>query len=279
MLKRTLGDGAPSLSVLGLGCSRIGSFGNPASVREIHDLFERCIQLGVTLFDTSNVYGQGDSERAIGGALKGRREAGFVVTKLGKSFSAKARLVRPLKPLVKALLPLRGRRSITSRREGNVGWSLRPNEVGPTLDASLRRLRFDHVDGLLLHSPPASVACDPEIADALASLRLAGKVGHYGVSCDDFSVLEAALKMPGLSLLQLPPPVLEEAAANGLADQFAERGIAVMLRQVIQLQPGLPPPQAVRRAAMIPRVTSVVVGVSNASRLEELVAACRDLEA
>ncbi len=85
--------------------------------------------------------------------------------------------------------------------------------------------------------------------------------------------------MPGLSLLQLPPPVLEEAAANGLADQFAERGIAVMLRQVIQLQPGLPPPQAVRRAAMIPRVTSVVVGVSNASRLEELVAACRDLEA
>lgn len=240
---------------------------------ELRAVFDLCIELGINVFDTSNVYGQGDSEREIGRALRGRRDKGFVVTKLGKTFSAKAALVRPFKPLVKALLPQKSRGQITARRGDHVSWSLDTAQIPETLNASLRRLGSDYVDGLLLHSPPAAIAADPAVADALRALKAAGKVRHFGVSCDDMATLEAAMAIPGLSLLQLPPDILAQATTSGLAQRFQAQGVGVMLREVIRTRPDLSPPQAVKLAVQTPHVTSVIVGVSSRQRLNELVSA------
>ena len=71
MMQREFGADGTALPVLGLGCSRIGSLGNPAPMRDMRALLERALELGVNLFDTADIYGQGDSEREIGRLLAG----------------------------------------------------------------------------------------------------------------------------------------------------------------------------------------------------------------
>jgi aryl-alcohol dehydrogenase-like predicted oxidoreductase len=264
------------LSVLGLGCSRVGSFNNPAPLSEIRATLRAALDLGITVFDTADVYGQGDSERELGRALQGRRNEAFVITKLGKVFSAKMRAMRIVKPLVKAILPPRvAKQSISARREGAIAQDFNPGRFAAAVEASLGRLGFAYLDGLLLHSPPAAVVRDPAVGEALRALQAAGKIRQFGVSCDDAGCLEAALAIPGLSLLQLTLPILDQASSSGLGAQIRAKGIAVFAREVIKGQPALTPPEAVAAAGAREDVTCVIVGTSRLAHLEELAGACR----
>ncbi len=277
MLQRSFGSDGNLLPVLGLGCSRIGSFGNAVPMPEIRKLLERALGLGVNLLDTADVYGQGDSEREIGRLLAHRRDRAFVVTKVGKRFSTKMRVLRPFKPILKPLLARldRGGDSVTSRREANMATDFSPRHITAALEASLKRLRFECVDGLLLHSPPAE-AVTPEVGGTLADLQRAGKVRHYGVSCDDIPALQAALEMPGLELLELPLDVVD-AAASGLFETIANRSIGVLVREVIRFQPNVPPAEAVSRAVSRTGVTSVILGTSRIGHLEQAVASVHSI--
>ncbi|WP_340318193.1 aldo/keto reductase [Rhizorhabdus argentea] len=270
----------PRLSRLGLGCARIGSFNNPQSLSESRALVARAIEMGVTTIDTSNIYGQGDSERQIGLALRGRRELAFLVTKTGKDFSGKMKLMRLLKPLLRPLLAARkggagnaqaSGSAVTARRAAEMREDWRPEAFRPSLEASLKRLETDRVDGLLLHSPPAAVAADPAVGAALAALKAAGKLRHFGVSCDDKACLVAALTMPGLSLLQLPWNVIADLD-DETACAIRERGILVLAREVIRLQPGVTAVDAVRGSTDHPLVTSALIGTTSTQHLTALAA-------
>jgi len=268
--------GAPvALSKLGLGCSKVGSFNNPAPMEQVRRVLAQALDLGVTVFDTADIYGQGDSEREIGRAIRGRRDQAFVVTKFGKLFSAKMRLLAPFKPVLKPVLQsMSAGGQVAAQRDGNMAEDFSPGRYAAALDKSLKRLGLDHVDGILLHSPAAAVVRQPEVGQALAALKAAGKARFFGVSCDDDACLEAALAMPGLSLLQLPMDVIERAQANGMAQTIADRGIAVFAREVIRLQPELKPVEAVAAAAARPDITCVIAGTSSPGHLDMLAAAC-----
>ena len=267
------------ISRLGLGCSRIGSFNNPLPDRDALRLVQSALDMGVRVLDTSNVYGQGDSERVIGRALKGRRDDAFVVTKCGMSFSPRMYLLLPLKPLLRPLLrPLLARRSggggaasgvATAQRTAALRRSFAPAALTASLEGSLRRLGLEDVDALLLHSPDAAALADPAIAATLARLKQAGRVRHFGVSCDDADSLHAALAMPGLTMLQLPWPLVADGQANALA----ERGLVVQVREVIRLQPALAPEVAVARALSTAGVGTVLVGTHSQAHLSALAAA------
>lgn len=266
--------GSTPLSVLALGCSRIGSFSNPTPMTEVRKTLRRALELGVTVFDTADVYGQGDSERELGKLLKGRRDQGFVVTKLGLTFSTKMKVLRLLKPILKPIIMARGGgEAVAGQRSDNMSRNFDPATFADRLDASLGRLGFTYVDALLLHSPPASVAGDPAVGAALAALKAAGKVRHFGVSCDDHACLVAALTMPGLTLLQLPLDVIDEIQTSPVGEDIARRGIGVLAREVIRFQPGVAPPTAVANALGRAHVTSVIVGTSKTAHLEQAVAA------
>jgi aryl-alcohol dehydrogenase-like predicted oxidoreductase len=275
MQNRAFGPDGTRLPLLGLGCSRIGSFNNKVPMPEIRRTLERAMELGVTLFDTADVYGQGDSEREIGKFLAGRREKAFVVTKVGKLFSTKMRLMRPFKPILKPLLARSkgGREAVTGRRDANMATDFSPRHIIAAVDSSLKRLRFEHVDGLLLHSPPAEAAGSLAAGETMAALKRAGKVRHFGISCDDMASLEAALGVPGVDLLELPLDVIDAAEASGLSKAIAQRSIGVLAREVIRFQPTLAPSDAVARAAGREGVTSVILGTSRIPHLEEAVAA------
>ncbi len=264
--------GQPHLSRLGLGCSRVGSFNNPQSLRQSAALIRAALDLGVTVLDTSNIYGQGDSERTIGRAVKGRRDAAFIVSKVGRGFSGKMRMLAWAKPLVRPLLARRGQgggAAVTARRQESLRYDWRPETFAGALDASLRRIGTDRLDGYLLHSPPAAVAGDAAVGAALARLRQAGKVRHYGVSCDDLPTLAAALTMEGLTMLQLPWDVI--AAAGDLAAEIRRRGIIVLAREIIKLQPALAPAEAVARSVADPIVGCTLVGTTRIANLRALV--------
>src|SRR5215472_11474649 len=106
------------LSRLGVGCSRIGSLTNPTPMAEIRAMLAHALDLGINVFDTADIYGQGDSERELGRALRKQRNHAFVITKVGKLFSARMEFLRPLKPVIKPLMRVSNaaRRSTTSRR-------------------------------------------------------------------------------------------------------------------------------------------------------------------
>jgi len=263
-----------SLSLIGLGCSRIGSFNNPTPIADIRNLLAAAFELGVTLYDTADIYGQGDSERELGRFLTpARRDTAFVLTKAGKLFSAKMRLLRPFKPLIRAVLPASSQKAVAARREGNMAQDFSPAHLRAAVEGSRRRLRADILDGLVLHSPDARAASDPAVWDALADLKRTGKLAHYGTSCDTIDVLEACLGMPGQTLLELPHDVIVEAGARGLSARIAQQGIAVVAREAIRFQPTLKPLDAVRNTARLPAVTSVVVGTSKLNHLKDIIAA------
>jgi aryl-alcohol dehydrogenase-like predicted oxidoreductase len=273
MIQREFGNGL-KLPLLGLGCSRVGSLGNPVPMREVRSVLERALELGVSLLDTADIYGQGDSEREIGRLLARRRDSAFVVTKVGKRFSRKMQLMRPFKPLLKPVLArAQGAKSaVVGQRDANLDTDFSPAHITEAAHASLRRLGFDYVDALLLHSPPAA-AITTAAGEALAALKKAGKVRHFGISCDDLAALEAALEIPGVELLELPLDVIDAAAAMGLAEEIGRRNIGVLAREVMRLQPGVPAAEALRIAVARPTVTSVILGTSSRRHLEEAVAA------
>ena len=257
---------------LGLGCSRLGSFGSGLSRAESIRLVRQALDAGVNLFDTANIYGQGDSERYIGAALSGRRHEAFIVTKVGKTFSLPMQMLRPLKPVLKPVFAAFGRgQAVTARREAHMGEAFRPAAIRAAVDASLARLRTDMVDGLLLHSPSAHCASDPAMHDALASVKSQGKALRIGMSCDDAASLEAALLMPGLELLELPPDLISlVASVPVLSERIRSTGTSIIAREVLKYGPALTPREAVQRALAWPHVTCVVVGTSRLDHLKEL---------
>ncbi|QJU57272.1 hypothetical protein HL653_05200 [Sphingomonas sp. AP4-R1] len=260
-----------SLPALGLGCARIGSFNNPSPLAESIALIRGAMDLGVRLLDTANIYGQGDSERAIGKAVRGVRSEAFIVTKGGLAFSAKMKLMRPLKPLLRPLLA-RGemQNSVTASRDSVMrsDW----NEAGllASLDGSLRRLGTDRVDAFLLHSPSAGVLGQPGPAEALAKISASGRAMLVGVACDDLAALDAALALDRVEILELPFDLLTEIADGPRAAAIAARHIAVIAREVVKLQPGVDPAQAVANARAMPIVSSTLIGSRRLDRVRAI---------
>ena len=197
------------------------------------------------------------------------------MTKGGQTFSAKYRLLRTAKPLIRALLARRGGagNAVTASRGDAMRADWRPRAVVASLEASLKRLRTDRVEAFLLHSPPAHVAADPDLALALVAARGSGKALRIGVSCNDLATLDAALGQPGYDVLELPWDVLTTLGHR--AEVIAKRGHLVLAREVVTQQPALTPAQAVSRAIAHAAVDCTVVGTGKPEHLRALAAIAR----
>jgi aryl-alcohol dehydrogenase-like predicted oxidoreductase len=255
------------ISRIGFGGARLGSISNPLSMRECQRLLDQAIDMGINLFDTANIYGQGDSERLIGRAVKGRRDEMTLVTKAGQRFSTKMRLIRPLKPLVR-MLPRSDpgtRRAIVQQRNQNIGKDFTAGSLARELEGSLRRLQTDHVDIFLLHSPPLDVVMDPRTAEALAQLIDRGFTRKAGVSTDEAEVALAALSVPVVSALQMPMGLLET-----LRPRLSERDPFLMARGIVGWRGERSVRQAYADAVADPQVDTALIDTTSPARLAEL---------
>jgi aryl-alcohol dehydrogenase-like predicted oxidoreductase len=156
MRYRPFGRTGLSVSVVGFGCwpmagDRYGAIEDDEAVKAIH----RALDRGVNCVDTAPAYGTGHSEEVVARALEGRRKDVILVTKCG------VRVAPPGQPS-----PIRDSSRANILRE---------------LDASLKRLRTDWVDVLLIHWPDVSTPFD-ETMRALEEVVASGRVRFVGVS-------------------------------------------------------------------------------------------------
>ncbi|MFC4139010.1 MULTISPECIES: aldo/keto reductase [unclassified Microbacterium] len=151
MQKRTLGQGL-EVSAIGLGCMGMSrAYGpNPGSRDEMIAVLRGAVDLGVTLFDTAEVYGPYVNEELVGEALAPVRDHVVIATKFGF-------------------------------RIGEEGLDSRPEHIREVVDASLGRLGTDVIDLLYQHRVDPAVPIE-DVAGTVAELIAEGKVRHFGLS-------------------------------------------------------------------------------------------------
>ena len=154
MHRRTLGQGL-EVSAIGLGAMGMSqSYGpNPGDRNDMIAVLRGAVDLGVTLFDTAEVYGPYTNEELLGEALEPLREQVVIATKFGWDIADGT----------------------------SVGLNSRPEQIRRVADASLRRLRTDVIDLFYQHRVDPDVPIE-DVAGTVGELVAAGKVRHFGLS-------------------------------------------------------------------------------------------------
>ncbi|MFJ7755550.1 aldo/keto reductase [Peribacillus muralis] len=169
MRNRNLGNSDLQVSAMGLGLMGMsGTYGatnDNESTRTIH----RALELGVTMLDTANIYGNGHNEELLGKALKGRRDQAILASKFG-------------------FLP-------------DYTVSGHPDYVKQSIDESLRRLTVDYIDLYYQHRVDPDVPIE-ETVGALSDLVTAGKVRYLGLSEAGAETIKRAHAIHPISALQ-----------------------------------------------------------------------------
>jgi len=155
--KRRLGTQGPEVSAIGLGCMGMSFSLGPAPDRgEMISLIRAAVELGVTFFDTAEVYGPFANEELIGEALAPLRDQVVIATKFGFALDPAS--------------------------EGAwVGLDSRPEHIKEVAEASLARLNIDEIGLFYQHRVDPEVPIE-EVAGAVGELIRAGKVRHFGLS-------------------------------------------------------------------------------------------------
>lgn len=275
MQYRSFGGGV-RVSVLGMGCGRVGSISNTVPMREIEATLEAAVEAGVTLFDTADIYGQGDSERALRTLIARHPGRLFVVTKVGFVHGRLAGALRFAKPLLRAVLrPQPATRGAVLQARGKMmSQNFSPQYLRKAVDRSRRRLGVDRLDGLMLHSPQREVLISLETHELLSDLAQRQKVLHVGVSANSFEEVKAALSIPAVTMLQVPVAVSRALSGTALLDRLRERDIALFAREILRKPEGGrnaegSPAKALTAALAPPFVTAAIVGVSSRAHLND----------
>ena len=195
-LVRELGKSSIQVSAMGLGCWAIGGVfwrgdvpigwgevDDDESIRALH----RAIDLGVTFFDTADVYGAGHSERVLGRALAGRRDQVVIATKFSNVFDESTRQV--------------------------TGADASPAHIRQACEASLQRLNTDSIDLYQFHNGGYDLELAGEVRDTLEGLVAEGKIRHYGWSTDSPERARIFAQGPNCTAAQHQMNVLDDAPA------------------------------------------------------------------
>ena len=173
MQKRTLGNSGLQVSAIGLGCMGLSFAYGPAMEKSAAiELIRRAYELGVTFFDTAEAYGPHTNEELLGEALAPFRDKVVIATKFGFPGGVVA-----------------------------AGLDSRPENIRRVAEASLRRLKTDHIDLFYQHRVDPQVPIE-EVAGAVKDLIAQGKVKHFGLSETSVETIRRAHAVQPVSALQ-----------------------------------------------------------------------------
>jgi aryl-alcohol dehydrogenase-like predicted oxidoreductase len=216
-MRRDLGTRSGlTVGAAGAGCWAIGGpwefDGRPAGWGAVDDAesiraIRRGLDLGVTLFDTADVYGCGHSERVLGEALAGRRDEAVISTKFGLRFDEATR--------------------------SGAGADASPGYVRQACEASLRRLGTDRIDVYQLHAGAEDRAAAEAVVEVLEALVAEGKIRFYGTADETLEIVEAFAAGPHCVSVQQQLNVFGgNDAAIGLCE---EHGLAAIARSPLAM--------------------------------------------
>jgi len=226
----TLPRSGLKISHAAFGCARLGGTVERFDKHEAIAVLNRAFDAGINLFDTADIYAQGNSEKLLGETFRGRRDKVILATKGGYVFSSTASFLAKLKPLIRKLMKLRPRLAKMAQRAraSQIRQDFSREHLLKALDASLLRIGTDYVDIYQLHSPSEDVIKDGSVFDTLESLRKAGKIRAFGVS---ILQPEHGFQCMNADALQIEAHLLKPQAIRGIVPSAAGRNVATFARQ------------------------------------------------
>ncbi len=199
MKKRTLGQGL-EVSAVGLGCMGMSqSYGVIPDKADMIPVLRAAVDRGVTFFDTAQVYGPFVNEELVGEALAPVRGQVVIATKFGLRVDT----------------------------DGQQVTDSRPEVVRESVEASLRRLRTDHIDLFYQHRVDPNVPID-DVAGTLKDLIAAGKVRHFGLSEAGVATIRRAHAVQPVTAVQSEYSLWWRRPEEALLPTLEELGIGLV---------------------------------------------------
>lgn len=197
---RDFGRTGWKVSPVGFGAWAIGGAWGSVDDDESYRSLNRALDLGVNLFDTADVYGDGRSERLFARLRKDRKEPFHVITKAG----------RRLDPHT---APGYNRQNLTA-----------------FIERSLRNLNVDCLELVQLHCPPTEVYYMPEVFDVLDDLTKKGKIQFYGVSVEKVEEALKAIEYPNVQSVQIIFNIFRQRPAELFFPEAKRRKVGILAR-------------------------------------------------
>ena len=202
MRYRALCKNGPRISEVGFGAGPFrgldwGPVNDETSVRAVH----RALDVGVTLFDTADAYGNGRSERVLGRALEGRREHVVLATKGGWWYV-----------------------------DGVPYCDFSLIYLSRALEASLRCLRTDCIDLYYIHDPDTETIRRGGVFEFLAMMKDAGTIRLAGVSIDTVEQGRLCIESGCVDVIQIYYSILDQRPDPGLFEAAREAGVGTVIK-------------------------------------------------
>jgi len=203
MQKRRLGKSNLEVSALGLGCMGMSfSYGTVHDENEMISLMHRAVDMGVTFFDTAEVYGPFTNERLVGKALSPIREKVVIATKFGFNCEPNG-------------------------RPGTQTLNSHPEHIRKVADESLERLKTDYIDLYYQHRVDPDVPIE-DVAGAVKDLIAAGKVRYFGLSEAGAQTIRRAHAVQPVAALQNEYSLWWRKPEQEIIPLLAELGIGLV---------------------------------------------------
>jgi len=201
MKKRILGKTGFEITEVALGTWQVGGkWGSDFSHNNADKILNTAIDNGVNFIDTADVYGNGESEKAVGRIVRSRNEKIYVATKCGRRFS----------PHVDEAYQIKALRGF--------------------VEDSLRNMNLETLDLIQLHCPPTETYFRPEIFELFATLKKEGKIQHLGVSVERVEEAQKAIEYENVTTVQIIFNMLRQRPAERFFADAAKNNIGIIAR-------------------------------------------------
>jgi aryl-alcohol dehydrogenase-like predicted oxidoreductase len=201
MKKRILGKTGFEISEISLGTWQVGGkWGDAFSHENADRILNLAVDSGINFIDTADVYGDGESERAVGRFVRSRKERIFVATKCG----------RRLSPHIDA--------------------SYQPKVLRKFVEDSLKNMGLETLDLIQLHCPPTETYYRPEIFRLFEDLKKEGKISNLGVSVERVEEALKAIEYDNVTTVQIIFNMFRQRPAKEFFAQAAKRNVGIIAR-------------------------------------------------
>ncbi len=200
MQYRTFGRTGWQVSTISFGAWAIGGSWGKVDDQESMAALHRALDLGINLFDTADVYGDGHSESLLARLRKERSEPFHVITKTGR------------------------------RLNPHIASGYNRENINLFIERSLKNLNTDCLELVQLHCPPTVVFYTPEVFGIMEDLVTQGKIQYYGVSVEKVEEGLKAIEYPQVQSVQIIYNIFRQRPADLFFKETLRRQVAVLAR-------------------------------------------------
>lgn len=198
---RKLGKTGFTISEISLGTWQVGGkWGDSFSHDNADQILNAAVDAGINFIDTADVYGDGESEKAVGRLVRSRSERIYVATKCGR------------------------------RLQPHTSKAYQPSVLRAFVEDSLRNMGLETLDLVQLHCPPTDVFYRPEIFDEFDRLKDEGKIQHLGVSVEKVEEALKAIDFPNVTTVQIIFNMFRQRPAELFFTEALRRDVGVIVR-------------------------------------------------